>query len=459
MIGQLTALADLLAEGRQRAVARGRPVLVSWTERLEELDPLQVFHRGRSVAAQRWYWESPTGMSAAGIGTCLAFPSDPAATARAWRELVHDALIGGEQDAGAGPILLGALPFDPARPPSPPWLPITAGSLMVPTWQITVSGNVYRLTINALVFGDTEAAAADRLTDGGLQLTRAVDPVRQERAPFGASIPPCGEPPEAWVNLVERAKTAIRAGEAEKIVLARSLDMTAAETEPAHLLARLRHRYPGCTLFAIAHRADCFLGATPERLARLRDGQVQVDALAGTVRRGATSEEDRSLGARLMASTKDRAEHAIVVRTIREALSDCCRDLSVPAEPTLLPLPNVQHLHTPVTGRLVTDEGVLGLVRRLHPTPAVAGFPRSVALDFLRAHEFLDRGLYAGPVGWVDRHGEGEFAVALRSALLSGDRATLYAGCGIMADSDPRHEWEESCLKLHPMLSVLGNAG
>lgn len=459
MIGQLTALADLLAEGRQRAVARGRPVLVSWTERVEELDPLEVFHRGRSVAAQRSYWESPTGMSAVGIGACLALPLDPAITVPAWRELLHDALIGGAQDAGAGPILLGALPFDPARPPAPPWFPVAAGGLMVPTWQITVSGNVYRLTINALVSADTEAAAADRLTDGGLQLTRAVDPVCQERPPFGASIPRCGEPPEGWVNLVERAKTAIRAGGAEKIVLARSLDMTAAETEPAHLLARLRHRYPGCTLFAIAHGADCFLGATPERLARLRDGRVQVDALAGTVRRGATSEEDRSLGERLMASTKDRAEHAIVVRTIREALSDCCRDLSVPAEPALLPLPNVQHLHTPVTGRLVTDEGVLGLVRRLHPTPAVAGFPRSVALDFLRAHEFLDRGLYAGPVGWVDRHGEGEFAVALRSALLSGDRATLYAGCGIMADSDPRHEWEESCLKLHPMLSVLGNAG
>jgi isochorismate synthase len=459
VIEQLTALANLLAEGRQRAAARGRPVLVSWTERLERVDPLAVFRRGKSVAAERSFWESPSGMSVAGIGVCVSIPLNSGGAERAWREMLSNALIGGDQDAGPGPILLGALPFDAASSVSPPWAPLVARGLMVPTWQVTVSGDDCRLTINVLVTENIDDTIADRFAATGKWLTRGIRVAEQERIAVGGPLPVCGEPPEEWVNLVKSAKAAIRNGEAEKIVLARSLEMTALETEPAHVLARLRDRYPVCTLFATAHGADCFLGATPERLARLRGGGVQVDALAGTVRRGATPEEDRVLGERLMASPKDRAEHAIVVRTIHEALSECCRDLSVPAEPVLLPLANVQHLHTPLTGRLVTGEGILGLVRRLHPTPAVAGFPRSAALDFLRRHEVLDRGLYAGPVGWLDQHGEGEFAVALRSALLSGEQATLYAGCGIMALSDPRREWEESCLKLRPMLSVLGNAG
>ena len=177
-------------------------------------------------------------------------------------------------------------------------------------------------------------------------------------------------------------------------------------------------------------------------------------SLAGSIRRGRTPEEDQQLGQALQDSVKDRNEHTVVVQAMVEALYATCASLTV--GPTgLLKLGNIQHLCTPIIGPVADGQTLLDLVERLHPTPAVGGRPRVVALHWIRQHEQLDRGWYAGPVGWVDERGEGEFAVALRSALLHGDRATLFAGCGIMADSDPEREYVESSLKLKPMLTAL----
>ncbi|HET7034704.1 MAG TPA: chorismate-binding protein, partial [Thermomicrobiaceae bacterium] len=157
----------------------------------------------------------------------------------------------------------------------------------------------------------------------------------------------------------------------------------------------------------------------------------------------------------LLASAKDRGEHAIVVRALAEGLAGICRELEMPAEPKLLSVANIHHLHTPLRARLQPGRTLLDAVERLHPTPAVGGWPRDPALRFIRAQEGLDRGWYAAPVGWLDRHGAGEFAVALRSALVEGASATLFAGCGIVADSDPDQEYAESAIKLRPMLSAL----
>jgi isochorismate synthase len=162
------------------------------------------------------------------------------------------------------------------------------------------------------------------------------------------------------------------------------------------------------------------------------------------------------LGEQLLASAKDRHEHEVVVRTVVEALGPLCDQLDVGATPSLLKLGNVQHLYTPVTGHLCSACTLLNVVERLHPTPAVGGRPREAALALIREREGFDRGWYGGPVGWIDQRGEGEFAVAIRSALLHGTQATLFAGCGIVADSDPEREYAEAALKLKPMLSALG---
>jgi len=161
-------------------------------------------------------------------------------------------------------------------------------------------------------------------------------------------------------------------------------------------------------------------------------------------------------GARLLKNPKDRLEHAVVVDMLREVISEACDDVTTAVGPTLLKVANIQHLETALAGRLRERLSILELAGRLHPTPAVGGLPRDRALGWMREHEELERGWYAGPVGWIDRRGEGEFAVAIRSALMHGNRARLFAGCGIVADSDPDQEYAESWLKLRPMLSALG---
>jgi isochorismate synthase len=263
-----------------------------------------------------------------------------------------------------------------------------------------------------------------------------------------------------WEALVEDAARACRTGVLEKVVLARAVRArTRVPFDPAVVLERLRDAYPNAYVFAVARGPRCFLGATPERLVRLRDGAVGAACLAGSAPRGETPEEDARLGTTLLASAKDRAEHAVVVRSVRAALEGVCSEVHSPDEPRLLRLRNVQHLYTPVGGRVFWPTCVLDLVQRLHPTPAVGGSPREGALRFIREREGLDRGWYAGPVGWLNRRGDGEFAIALRSALLHGAEATLFAGCGIMAQSRAADEYAETCLKLRPMLNALGVEG
>jgi isochorismate synthase len=189
---------------------------------------------------------------------------------------------------------------------------------------------------------------------------------------------------------------------------------------------------------------------------RLRDGLVEVSSLAGTSRRGETPEEDERLGAELLGDPKNRHEHAVVARILLSALDGEVEGIDAPSEPALLKVRNLQHLYTPIRGRLAAGASLLGVAERLHPTPAVGGNPSPPALEFLRQRERLDRGWYASPVGWIDRNGEGEMVVALRSALLRGSEATLFAGCGIVADSQPESEWAESLLKLRPVLGALG---
>jgi isochorismate synthase len=190
-------------------------------------------------------------------------------------------------------------------------------------------------------------------------------------------------------------------------------------------------------------------------LVRVEGTRIQATCLAGSAPRGASEGEDQRLGEALLASGKERHEHALVLDALRDALAPVCRELTIPEAPVLLQTRNIQHLHTPLEGVLADSATVLELVELLHPTPASAGLPRAGALALLRTQEAFDRGWYAGPVGWMDRTGSGEFVVAIRSALVAEQEASLYAGCGIVAGSDPDQEYAESSLKLMPMLWAL----
>jgi len=274
-------------------------------------------------------------------------------------------------------------------------------------------------------------------------------------APMGLSWREGSLPGPRWEQAVAEAVAAIKAGGLRKVVLARDVFATAEEPLDARvLLRRLADRYPDCFTFA----CDGMIGATPELLVRRAGNQVSALVLGGTLPRGADPVQDQALGEELLASAKNNEEHAYAVDSIREALGPLCQALDVEARPSLLKFPNLQHLGTQVRGTLadgMTSRSALALAAAVHPPAAVCGTPPGIALELIRDLEHMDRERYAGPVGWVDADGNGEWGIALRCGQLSGRTARLFAGCGIVAGSEPAAELAETLVKLQPMRGAL----
>ncbi|TYK44952.1 isochorismate synthase [Actinomadura decatromicini] len=325
---------------------------------------------------------------------------------------------------GTGPVAFGSFGFDPKSPDS---------VLIVPRRVLGRRNGVAWLTT---------------IGDDAEPLTHTTPPA----APTGLAWSQGALPEHAWKDAVAAAVARIRDGRLGKVVLARDVTARAAAPIDARvLLRRLADRFPACYAFSCAG----LVGATPELLIRRTGGDIESLVLAGTTARGAGPADDRARAARLFASAKDREEHRYAADMVRDALAPLCAELTVPDEPELLTLPNLTHLASPVRGRLAADRSVLDVVAALHPTPAVAGTPTGTALDLIRELEGMDRGRYAGPVGWVDARGDGEWGIALRCAEIDGTRARLFAGCGIVADSDPDAELAEARTKLRPMQYAL----
>lgn len=457
-------LRHILERGEREAMRRGA-LLVSTTLPVSPLDPIALFER--AGAGERFLWEQPRqGLSMVALGAAERLIGRGrerfSQVATAWRRLVSSALIdGADLSPLTGPVCLGGFAFDPDRDRAPRWQGYPDALLSVPRFLFLSQGGSSWLTVNLMVAPGCDVLDTADAAQKALQPLLREEGDGQEDAPAqSANITVVGEAaaPERWRDAVAVVRREIQRGTVEKVVLAREVRVHSSRRfEPGPVLRRLRSGYEGCTIFAVARGESCFLGATPERLVRLAGEVVQATCLAGSTARGASDEEDRTLGEALLADKKERHEHALVVRALRKALRPLCSQLSLPESPSLLRMPNVQHLQTPVEGVLQSKTDILELVERLHPTPAAAGLPRQAALSLIRAHEPFDRGWYAGPLGWIDGHGGGEFVVAIRSALLQGNAASLYAGCGIVADSDPEREYEESCMKLRSMLWALNN--
>jgi menaquinone-specific isochorismate synthase len=331
---------------------------------------------------------------------------------------------------GCGPVAFGALPFDPQVP----------AELIVPAeiWGRADDGTRWHTVI--CQSGELEAIGA------------AERPLLPRESPSRFTVEP-SRSPESWCELVEQATKAMADGGLRKVALARELVVTAdAPFDRVSVLSRLRATYPGCHLYCV----DGFLGASPELLVSRAGDVVRSHPMAGTAARGGDPATDARLAASLLASVKDREEHQITIDMVHDTLLDWCSYIDYEAEPSIVPVANVQHLATLVEGRLSQPApSVLELVAALHPTPAVCGSPRDAALAFILEHEGFDRGRYAGAVGWVDGGGNGSWAVSLRCAALDGSVARLYAGNGIVADSDPTTELAETRAKFQAMLSAL----
>lgn len=267
---------------------------------------------------------------------------------------------------------------------------------------------------------------------------------------------------ERWIRNVEVSRDRIRKGHFDKIVIARKLPVSVRNTiEPAKLSFTLRDRFPDCTTFYFQPETKQgeepirFIGATPETLIKFSGDRITTEGLAGSIQRGSSALEDLSLERQLLQSKKDREEHDFVVQSIRKSLEKLTKKVIYPRKPMVKKLPHVQHLHTPMQAKLQKNATIHSIVRELHPTPAVGGFPRQEANRHIEEIEQLERGWYASPVGWFNASGEGHFVVAIRSALLERNLATLYAGCGIVEDSDPEAEWRETIMKFSTLMDAL----
>jgi menaquinone-specific isochorismate synthase len=263
--------------------------------------------------------------------------------------------------------------------------------------------------------------------------------------------------PEEWKKTVEGVVKELTEGPLKKVVLARELRLVFDDqVEAEDVLNNLYMQQHESFIFAFESNGDCFIGASPERLVKKHGNEVYSTCLAGSISRGKTEQEDLKLGQMLLNDQKNLIEHGFVVEMIKEALEESCEEIILPDKPQLMKIRDIQHLYTPVIGKCRNDASLLLLVERLHPTPALGGLPKDEAVVKIRQVEELDRGFYAAPLGWVDYRKNGEFAVSIRSGLIQGDEVSLFAGCGVVADSDSESEYLETSLKFKPMLRALG---
>jgi isochorismate synthase len=468
----------------EQARRRRQPVLASWAKPLYLADPVEIWSRARHTVERSLLWQSAWDQ-----GSIVAFGTahdlrgsgdDRVGSVRDdWAALSRDVVGGATADtvllAGGGPLAIGGFAFSAEESAGERRLPDAL--LWVPSMQIrsTVPDPGARqfpvpaeLCLNAMLTPDSDpehvAGELAHLADVCLPRDSAellrIDERQLPRSPGARTHTSVEVPPaDDWKDLVRRATAGIGKGDFEKVVLARELRVIAsAPFDVPAAVRRLRDASPGTTLFAVDHGDRTFLGSTPEYLVRVSGRTVHVLGLAGTMPRGVTPDQDDALERELVESAKIQHEHDVVVRMLADALRDSCAKVTIETPPQVLKLANVQHLSTKVRGRLADDSRahVLDFVERLHPTPALGGHPRKDALSWLSGNEGLDRSWYAGVIGWADCAGQGQFAVAIRSALLQGDSASLYAGCGIVAGSDPEDEYAETCAKLGVMMNALG---
>ncbi len=437
---------------------RGRDATRVFVVSLPAVDPRQLL--GFLPGEDAYAWQSPDGEHEVGLGIARRLEErgrsrfeklrESAAALFASTDVVH--LDGGAER----PLrLFGGAAFDTDSAKDPDWEPFGDCAFVLPRLALVESGDITELRV--AIRGDADAAELESVLDQVERLSSflAASERQQPMAPpaFRAR-PRAPEPvPASWMRQVEEVRAAIRRGDVGKVVAARrTVVEIGVAADPVEILDRLEGRASGCTRFCFRRQGKLFVGATPERLIRRSGAWVVTHALAGSIAR------DGDLGgaaARLLASVKDSAEHCFVVDHLRGHLGALCASLEVGDRPRIRELRSLLHLETPVSGRLREDVHILDLVSALHPTPAVGGVPTAAAVRWVRDHEEHPRGWYSGPVGWFDQRGDGDFAVALRALLLTGGRALMFAGAGIVADSDPVAEYQETEVKLGGLRAVI----
>ena len=466
------ALRAFLSGCRDAARRDRHDKLVSISLAVDALDPLAVLESIFDPAQPHFYAERPA-LATAVAGAEIAAEREARGPGRfaeveAWvaETLAHTIAVGDVAAPFGGPHFFAGFAFHDEVEPGEPF---PAAYAFVPRWQVALAGATTTAVANLTVTAESELDALAERVWRAHRKFRRFDYRETERGGADEGERGRGVRPAAprlavqevgdYRAAVAAALGRIAAGEFDKIVLARAQDMTADRPlHPLTMLNGLRQRFPDCYAFSFARGGGrSFIGATPERLVRVSQGTLETEALAGTTRRGATASEDAALAAALLRSEKDRREHAQVVDDIVARLGPLGLAAETPGGPQIRRLANVQHLHTPVRARVPEGMSPLAAIAALHPTPAVGGSPRGAAVARIRELEGFPRGLYAGTLGWLNARGGGEYFVGIRSALVEGARARVYAGAGIVAGSLPEKEFAETELKFKAIREALAD--
>lgn len=430
------------------------------------VDPLLFLNSNWDSSRFQYYWEKPSEQFAIAAGKELLQLS--ASGKQRFQEISHQ--IGTVREATAefsttslpysGLMFLGGFSFfDTVR--NADWASFKPALFSIPKWAIIRDGEAHYLTL----FENLDSFnSADELHR---HLIKKVETIERSISIIPSTIVESGSAVDFgrgenqsdlahWRASIRRAKEWIDQDKFKKIVLARHrVCSVLKKASPTGIIDKLRQEYQSCYNFLI-HRPEnaTFLGSTPERLASFRNHSLRTEALAGSIQRGETASEDALFERNLSDSAKDQHEHNFVVQDIEQRLQPFA-NIDRENEPEIRKLANVQHLYTPIRATLKRDVDIFSIVEELHPTPAVGGYPWKNAAPFLKKLEDFERGWYAGPVGWLNGKHSGEFAVGIRSGLLTESEAHFYAGCGIVSDSDADEEWKETNLKFQPMMSAL----
>jgi isochorismate synthase len=462
------AIGACVARALARAGEADRPVVASIAVDLDPaIDVAACVFASRGAEERYFVWEQPErdrfAIGALGAAVTIDGPRGPdrfEAISREAAEVMRNAVIDADlAEVAAGPLWVGGFAFAPDGGRTPEWATYPAGLLVLPELTLVRRGEEVVATATALC---RPGADAGELTE---RITARLAGLRHGPLPLVDPDPVGGydlksvRAPEEFERAVLQASAAVARGDVRKVVLAREVTVTGpAPFKPAAVFGALRYGYPSCYCFCVGTPDAAFVGASPELLVRRSGAVLSTVALAGSTRRSADPAVDDHLGERLLHSAKDLIEHGSVVRTIERALEPHSVWVTETEEPSLVKVANIQHLATPIRAQLAEPRSAVALAGALHPTSAVGGEPWRRARELLPALESLDRGWYAGPVGWMDATEDGELCVALRCALLTGTVAHCYAGAGIVADSDPEAELAETEVKLQAVLPALTGA-
>ena len=437
--------------------------LVSVTVPVDVADPAAAVFAAR-LASDRWFcWEEPdAGFAIVGLGAAHEAisrgPSRFADVASVCAELTRDRVRDepDELPAGAGPVWVGGFAFDPEGGREPHWSGFAPAAMILPEVAMHRRDGHTQLTLCAVVGPGTDSpAAARRIAARLAAMDQAAIPLPDPH-PTAEVVIESVLPPDHFETAVSSAVERIRAGELEKVVLAREVRVVAPRAhDAAATFGALRDAFPSCFCFCCGTPQGAFVGASPELLVRRSGASVATVALAGSTRRSADPAVDDHLGEQLRQSGKNQIEHRIVGRRIERLLRPHSVWVEAAPEPGLVKVANIQHLGTAIRAQLAEPRSAIELAGLLHPTPAIGGEPRDAASAAIPGLEHLDRGWYAGALGWMDAAEDGEFCVGIRSALLRDRTAHVFAGNGIVADSDPEAELAETELKLAALLPLL----